>query len=217
MSYASCVHSFVDAQRGIVVDQLGSLLGVLFVSSLLAGCSVTGMTEDTQTASAPSDLVRAGLPPVASSSSEKFARDDRSVLGVADAATPTAAQSGSDVAQAFIDSGLPSAILETKNETLKPFVGRWSVNNPNVKSGGSLAAQGCMLVLEPVGADHGYRATGTSVCPTGLFMLDSWVPFGDRLVLRDYMGDEILKLSSRGPGMWVGVHKDGTTFVLHRS
>ncbi len=194
------------------MDQLGSLLRVLALSSLLAGCSAAGLMEESKVAPTAPVVSSAALPVIASSSSQKFANSDRAALNVAEKAS----ESGSDIAQAFIDSGLSNAIVETKNTTLKPFVGRWSLNNPNAKNK-QAAQQACTLVLEPIGADHGYRATGNSVCPTSLFMLDSWVPYGDRLVLRDYMGDEILKLSSRGPGMWVGVHKDGTTFVLHRS
>ncbi len=115
------------------------------------------------------------------------------------------------------------AAITTNRTDLKPFVGRWLLVKPAARSkmeqiGSYLGlADRCEVVLEDAGENLDHKAKGSSACPTGLFMLDSWTAFEGRLVLKDHMGDEIVSLKSRGTGTWVGVGRDGETLVLEKS
>lgn len=185
---------------------------------ILGGCSVSGVLD--QGVSEVGDtVVRGPIEPLVSSS-DKFAQSSDQSIGVTNGKA-TAPGDTDSMSQAYIDGAASDASVGLTQADLKPFVGRWSMNNPNarIRSGGLAQAepQQCVIDLEAIPSDHGLRAKGSRACPTNLFMLDSWVPFEKNLVLRDHMGDEIIKLSARGPGLWVGVHKDGTTFVLRRS
>ena len=186
----------------------------------LGGCSVSGVLDQAPSSVADSAVSQTALPPIASSSSDKFSQNDQQSITVAENGASQQVIGGA-TSQAYADATLSGQSIETQKAALKPFVGQWSLNDPNarVRSGGLAQAepQSCMINLESVQSNHGYRATGSSACPTNLFMLDSWVPFDGALVLRDHMGDKIIQLSSRGPDLWVGVHEDGTTFLLRRS
>ena len=151
--------------------------------------------------------------------SDKFSQSDHVALGISGASLQDDV-SGS--VNAFAGDGLPSQVIKTQNAALKPFVGRWRLEVAGNKSAGSSNAYPgdssvCHVVLEGARVDYGFKASGSSACPTSLFMLDSWVPYENRLVLRDHMGDEIMKATSRAPGMWIGTSAQGTTYILRKS
>ncbi|MCV6576591.1 MAG: protease inhibitor Inh/omp19 family protein [Cohaesibacter sp.] len=80
----------------------------------------------------------------------------------------------------------------------------------------------CEIELGSDPVEGGYKAQGSASCPTMLFMLDSWRPFGDKVILRNHMGDEILRLTSRAGDssatrLWVGVDEQGQSFVFERA
>lgn len=196
-----------------------AICAILAAPFFLAGCSVSGVL-DQGVSGGGNAVVASPVEPLAPASSDKFAQSGDQSLRVADGREGLAGDATSS-SQAYIDGAGAEPNVALAQAELKPFVGRWSMNNPNarVRSGGLAQAEPdfCSVDLQAIPSDHGFRAIGSRACPTNLFMLDSWVPFDDRLVLRDHMGDEIVSLSGRGPGLWVGVHKDGTTFVLRRS
>ncbi|WP_321447980.1 AprI/Inh family metalloprotease inhibitor [uncultured Cohaesibacter sp.] len=156
------------------------------------------------------------------SAADKFSKPNEGSLGVAepgaafDAVDAEFRQAYAEASQNFVPAG-------TTHAELKPYVGRWKLQPKNSREklrqlGSSLGlSESCELVLEDARRDYGYKASGNSACPTSLFMLDSWVAFDDRLVLRDHMGDDIVKLRSDGRGVWVGVNKEGNMLVLKKS
>ena len=156
--------------------------------------------------------------------SEKFSSEDSQILAIASADEAFEAKS-SEIQQAYANAVGEHGQITTQKSGLKPFVGRWTLvpkghaaKAKMQKIGAFLGlTEQCELVLEEQGTRSGYKAYGNSSCPTSLFMLDSWVPLGDVLVLRDHMGDEIVKLRSRGDDMWVGVDQRGETLVLNKS
>lgn len=75
----------------------------------------------------------------------------------------------------------------------------------------------CQIQLGEESVEGGYKADGAAACPTKLFMLESWRPYGEKVILRNHMGDEIVRLSSRSSKMWVGIDEQGETYVLERT
>nr|WP_321980934.1 AprI/Inh family metalloprotease inhibitor [uncultured Cohaesibacter sp.] len=153
---------------------------------------------------------------------DKFSKPNEEALG---ADEPGAAFDAVDAEfrQAYAEASQDFVPKGTTHAELKPFVGRWKLQPKSSREklrqiGSSLGlSESCELVLEDARRDYGYKASGNSACPTSLFMLDSWVAFDDRLVLRDHMGDDIVKLRSDGRGVWVGVNKEGNMLVLKKS
>lgn len=194
-----------------------AICAIFVVPVFLGGCSVSGVFDQGVSDVADSVISRSAESAIASSS-EKFTQSGDQLLAVE---AGEAIGNADGAQQAYIDGTSSQANVALAQADLKPFVGRWAMSNPNarIRSGGlaQVEPEFCMVDLEAFPSDHGFRAKGSRACPTNLFMLDSWAPFDGRLVLRDHMGDEIVSLSARGQELWVGVHKDGTTFVLRRS
>ena len=219
------------------------ILALLACSFVLAGCAVSGVAPETAkmpASSVQAKVNRGALPVVPQlpqsdevlqstdmqakkvALSEKFAQSDQMMMTVEEANREEAVlKSEIEQAYAAFDTNLP--VVSTKRADLKPYVGRWQLKPSGARAKmqklGSYfgMSEGCELVLEDESAGVGYKASGNSACPTSLFMLESWVAFDNRLVLRDHMGDEIVQLTSRGEGLWVGVGKDGNMLVLNKS
>ncbi len=217
----------------LIVKNSGRLMIMPVVALVLGGCAVSsgGLSSNHTSAqqaartpvggpiALPADE-RADLAMAAST--DKFSKPNEETLGVAepeaafDAVDAEFRQAYAEASQNFIPAG-------TTHAELKPFVGRWKLQPKGSREklrqlGASLGlSQSCELVLEDTRGGYGYKASGSSACPTNLFMLDSWVAFDDRLVLRDHMGDDIVKLRSDGNGVWVGVNKQGNMLVLKKS
>lgn len=205
----------------------------------LGGCAVSGGTDlgksnvkSTQVASTI-PLEASALPPLdapeeidqaSPKATEKFAQDNDQILAVASPEDAFEAKS-SEIQQAYAKAVGEQSAITTEKTSLKPFVGRWVLVPKGRKAKAKVQQIGallglterCELVLEEQSSGSGYKAHGNSSCPTSLFMLDSWAALGEQLVLRDHMGDEIVKLRSRGTDMWIGVDQRGETLVLSKS
>ncbi|PLW76392.1 hypothetical protein C0081_16060 [Cohaesibacter celericrescens] len=208
---------------------------VLTGALALGGCAVSSNMVPSRPSVASAPVVSNTLPPLPSlvasardaslesdSMPEKFSQSDQKMLAV-EAPDESAEDIRAEIQQAYANEVLNRPVISTERSSLKPFVGRWTLattsTRSKVKQVGTLLgiSDRCELVLEDVSVEYGYKASGASACPTSLFMLDSWVAYNSRLVLRDHMGDEIVKLTSRGSNVWVGVNKDGNTVILNKS
>lgn len=214
------------------MKRFSSLSVVVLSAFALGGCAVSGgdlgPAVDRTQSTIPLDM--AALPPLpesdadlaAKAKAEKFSKQDDAVLAVAEPGDAFEAAS-SEMQQAYANAVGDQPAVTTAKASLKPFVGRWLLVPKGRKAkmqkiGAMLGlTEKCELVLEDQSAGSGFKAQGSSSCPTSLFMLDSWVALGDQLVLRDHMGDEIVKLRSRESDVWVGVNKQGETLVLNKS
>ena len=214
-------------------------MGLLF--ACLTACSVSGVF-DKGDLSAEEGVGAAGLPAVPSlpeaqnsgkatseaskvaanldprSSSEKFNQSTHESFKLA-----SGPEAASDKLQAFFGQDADDdQKLVAANPSLKPYLGPWILKESRGESrlkklGGYLGlGQECKLLLEAASSDFGHKASGSSECPTGFFMLDSWSTYSGKIVLRDHMGDEILQLTSRGTGLWVGVDKKGATYIMEK-
>ena len=199
----------------------------------LGGCAVSGggdLVKGEQVRS-PIPLEASQLPPIVDPAEatptqtakvEKFNQRDDQILTIASADSAFEDKS-SEIQQAYADAVGDQAQITTERTRLKPFVGRWTLEpgarKAKVQQIGALfgKTEQCELVLEDGTSGSGFKAYGNSSCPTSLFMLDSWVAFGNKLVLRDHMGDEIVSLRSRGTDKWIGVDQRGETLVLTKS
>ena len=211
------------------------LLSMIGVCLLAGGCTISGGADVAQEAATPiQSATLPPLPPIDVSAdasthmpaadgteiSEKFSQSETESLSVTELASGTG---DGDSRQAYFDQSVDKAVISAQSASLRPFVGRWVLDNPrqrsNVEKIGAFLGfdDQCEITLEEARASNGYKASGTSACPTSLFLLDSWVPFENQLVLRDHMGDEIVKLKSRGSDVWIGVNKAGETLVLNKS
>lgn len=199
----------------------------------LAGCashnsfnsSEAGVGKDLQIASA----ARAQLPSLDTSEAGKFSKRGENDLGVE--------QVSAEVMQA--DAAAFQSLDTTDRISSLPvgvdarLLGRWVIRvrgeeKANRLSKLSALAHGLMegeksesrsdclvqFASEPV--EGGYKADGAAACPTMLFMLESWRPYGDKVILKNHMGDEILRLGSRSGDLWVGVDDKGQTYVMER-
>nr|WP_321461456.1 AprI/Inh family metalloprotease inhibitor [uncultured Cohaesibacter sp.] len=202
----------------------------------LGGCAVSpggfstggSVAESGMAPSPASPVVLASKPasdlPLAKDASGKFAKSDAQSL-VVDETEDTAQGTDAEFQQAYAEALEDFAPIRTEHVDLQPYVGRWQLNAKGAGEAAraqqieaySRASDACEVVLEDIRAGYGYKATGNASCPTSLFMLDSWVPFDGRIVLRDHMGDEIVKLRSDGEGVWVGVNNEGNMLVLKKS
>ena len=204
-----------------------------FLASVLAlgGCAISGNLDSARIDKRPTPIQSVALPPLPGSddlssgpvaTSDKFTQSDQKML-VVDAPDAQSDEIRSDIQQAYADAAFNQPVISTERGSLKPFVGRWTLAATDTKSkikkiGSFLGVtEACELVLEDESVEYGFKASGNSACPTNLFMLDSWVAYNNRLVLKDHMGDEIVKLTSRDTGIWVGVNKDGNTLILNKS
>lgn len=155
---------------------------------------------------------------------EKFSKGKDQILAMTSADAAFEAKTN-QIQQAYAEAVGEQAQITTERTRLKPFVGRWRVVPAAHKAKAKMQQIGsflglseqCELVLEEGSSDAGHKAYGNSSCPTSLFMLDSWVALGDQLILRDHMGDDIVKLRSRGTDRWIGVDLRGETLVLSKS
>ncbi|WP_316861926.1 AprI/Inh family metalloprotease inhibitor [uncultured Cohaesibacter sp.] len=199
---------------------------------LLGGCAVSSDLMVSEQTPATSNVVVSSLPLEApdtastlSPSSEKFEHPDTQMLVMKESikSGEISAELGVQAEQAYLQGQGEHLQISTQNADLKPYVGRWTLQASDARSkvkriGSYLGLSNrCELTLEETHSEYGFKATGNSACPTSLFMLDSWVAFDGRLVLRDHMGDEIIKLRSDGRNIWVGVSKEGKTLTLKKS
>ena len=195
---------------------------LLPASLLMGGCAISGGGDDVaQSQSTIRPIAGAPLPPLLADPNvvgdDRFLRSADEMLAVRG---PESVVADIQSAYASVDANQP--LVTTERSSLKPFVGRWVVDMSRSRERVTNAVSGvpatpCEIVLEDSSSGSGFKATGTPSCPTSLFMLDSWVAFDNRLVLRDYMGEEIVRLQSRNTGIWVGVNKEGRTLVLNKT
>nr|WP_321442912.1 AprI/Inh family metalloprotease inhibitor [uncultured Cohaesibacter sp.] len=201
----------------------------------LGGCAVSGGGDLVKSEQVRSSipLEASQLPPIVDAAeatptqtakAEKFNQRDDQILTIASADSAFEDKS-SEIQQAYADAVGDQAQITTERTSLKPFVGRWTLDSGARKAKAKVQQIGalfgkteqCELVLEDSTSGSGFKAYGNSSCPTSLFMLDSWTAFGKKLVLRDHMGDEIVSLRSRGTDKWIGVDQRGETLVLTKS
>lgn len=227
-----CMGTTLDCQRlALGFRFLGRRrsLAAAMMALVLGGCAVSGgldQSKDTQPVVSRAELP--SLPAIVEpadevASSGKFQHSETEAVKVVAKTDGPEEIEANKVAYAAATQVEQPAITTTHAD-LKPFVGRWTLNKPpKVKAAGTIGttaapSDACVLVLEAAeeGAT-GHKAKGNSSCPTGLFMLDSWAAFEGRLVLKDHMGDEIVQLRSGEAGIWVGVSRDGTTYVFEKS
>jgi hypothetical protein len=220
----------------LIVKKVKDIMIISVCSLMLGGCAVSGAGLGGSNAQRQPGLAESTLPPVPqiepsndlalASASDKFSKSDQQTLVAGDQARSFDAVDV-EFRQAYTEATKRSVSLGTEHVSLRPYVGRWQLQAKGLRSGADGSARqagvtsglaaACEVVLEDQPGGYGYRATGTSACPTSLFMLDSWVAFDDRIVLRDHMGDDIVKLRSDGRGVWAGVNKEGDTLVLKKS
>lgn len=182
------------------------------------------IVDPSQSAQVDTDPVGATSDRAAPVKSEKFHKEDDAILAIASADAAFEDKS-TEIEQAYAEAVGEQTQITTKQTSLKPFVGRWVLVPGARKTKAKVQKIGaylglteqCELVLEEGTSGSGHKAYGNSSCPTSLFMLDSWLALGDQLVLRDHMGDDIVKLRSRGTDKWIGVDKRGETLVLSKS
>ncbi len=212
-----------------------SLSALMMCAIALGGCAVSGGGDRVSGAQAratipleasqlPAVVDPAEATPTETAKAEKFNQRDDQILSIA-SADEAFEDKSSEIQQAYADAIGDQAQITTERTSLKPFVGRWTLvpgarkAKAQVQQIGALfgKAEQCELVLEDGTSGSGFKAYGNSSCPTSLFMLDSWVAFGNKLVLRDHMGDDIVSLHSRGTDKWIGVDQRGETLVLTKS
>nr|WP_319486734.1 AprI/Inh family metalloprotease inhibitor [uncultured Cohaesibacter sp.] len=219
------------------MKKLKDIMIMSVCSLMLGGCAVSGAGLGSSSAQKQPVLAESTLPSLPqiepsndlalAAASDKFSKSDQQTLVAGDEARSFDAVEA-EFRQAYAEANKHSVAVSTEHASLKPYVGRWQLQAKGLRGGArdgvaqqvaanSGFAEACEVVLEDQPGGYGYRATGTSACPTSLFMLDSWVAFDDRIVLRDHMGDDIIKLRSDGRGVWAGVNKEGDTLVLKKS
>lgn len=208
------------------------LTGVL-ASLLVAGCASRGPVGasdiDSSAAVPVSSVSQTALPPLDSSEVDKFSQSDDGTLAVAEAASEQVEEEAAAYQSAEFSNQISNNTLAVNSKML----GSWVVQSRGAEKADRLSkltalanrlfdhsesapSQVCQVQFGSDPVEGGYKADGAASCPTMLFMLESWRPYGDKVILKNHMGDEILRLTSRSGEMWVGVDDEGQTFTLER-
>ncbi|HAT84781.1 MAG TPA: hypothetical protein DCS30_01685 [Rhizobiales bacterium] len=208
------------------------MTGVL-TSLLLAGCASSGSlgTSDANRSIAVpvSSVDQSSLPPLDNSEAGKFSQSDDGSLVV----TQAASELVEEEAAAYQSSEQANQISNRVVSANSKMLGSWVVQSRSAKTSDRLSkltamanrlfdhsesarSQICQVQFGSDPVEGGYKADGAASCPTMLFMLESWRPYGDKVILKNHMGDEIMRLTSRSGDLWVGVDEKGQTFTLKR-
>ncbi len=200
---------------------------------LVAGCASRGpggtSNVDSALAVPVSSVSQSALPPLESSDADKFSQSDDGALVVAEAASEQVEEEAAAYQSAEFSNQISSSAVAVNSKML----GSWVVQSRGAEKADRLSkltalanrlfdhsesapSQVCQVQFGSDPVEGGYKADGAASCPTMLFMLESWRPYGDKVILKNHMGDEILRLSSRSGDLWVGVDEQGQTFTLER-
>lgn len=208
------------------------MTGVL-IGLLLAGCASSGSlgtSDANRSVAVPvSSVDQSSLPPLDNSEAGKFSQSDDGSLVVAQAASELVEEE----AAAYQSSEQANQISNRVVSANSKMLGSWVVQSRSAKTSDRLSkltamanrlfdhsesprSQICQVQFGSDPVEGGYKADGAASCPTMLFMLESWRPYGDKVILKNHMGDEIMRLTSRSGDLWVGVDEKGQTFTLER-